>query len=387
VGIVAYLRARRAFDERRFDDCLTNLHDVPVMFRRVGAVKTLFKEATTEAFSAKLCTLYNTGQYEQFLAAIAPLGLDKAHATTNMLTQMRDTAITYLAARERQEKQERETRLAAVREEQRKYKETKDREETEKKTREAAEEEQKKTRDIENAARDRLYKAGFSFWDGSHRGLKELIKKSMNDPKSFEHVETRYTDNGDHFLVTTTFRGKNAFGGVVLNSVKAKTDLDGNVLVVLSESITNNTVGSGHKAEETATTKPVDTGYRRVEFQDSEWTVTDVKVASTIWRTETRGRPTDGKFVIVYYEVRNKTAKEARLLFSPILVDHKKREFAELDDQVLYGAKAITLEPLPASMTAKFSAIYELPSDSYIIKFRVRELRATGSTYDIDLKL
>ena len=75
----------------------------------------------------------------------------------------------------------------------------------------------------------------FSSWDGSHRGLTELIKKSMNDPKSYEHVETVYWDKGDYLLVKTTFRGKNAFGGVVPNSVTAKVDLNGNVSEIIAQ--------------------------------------------------------------------------------------------------------------------------------------------------------
>jgi hypothetical protein len=75
----------------------------------------------------------------------------------------------------------------------------------------------------------------FSAWDGSHRGLTEYIKKTMNDPDSYEHDETRYTDKGDHLIVHTKFRGKNAFGGVVRNSVIAKVDLNGNVLEIISQ--------------------------------------------------------------------------------------------------------------------------------------------------------
>lgn len=75
----------------------------------------------------------------------------------------------------------------------------------------------------------------FSAWDGSHRGLTKVIKASMNDPKSYDHVETVYWDQGDHLIVRTTFRGKNAFGGVVANWVKAKVDLDGNVLAIIEQ--------------------------------------------------------------------------------------------------------------------------------------------------------
>ena len=75
----------------------------------------------------------------------------------------------------------------------------------------------------------------FSAWDGSHRGLTKLIKKSMNDPDSYKHVETVYWDKGDHLVVKTTFRGKNAFGGVVKNWIMAKVDLNGNVIEVISQ--------------------------------------------------------------------------------------------------------------------------------------------------------
>lgn len=86
-----------------------------------------------------------------------------------------------------------------------------------------------------DAARKKRLEGGFSAWDGSHSGLTKVIKESMNDPKSYEHVDTKYWDMGDHLIVTTTFRGKNAFGGVVKNWIKAKTNLDGNVLEVIEQ--------------------------------------------------------------------------------------------------------------------------------------------------------
>lgn len=75
----------------------------------------------------------------------------------------------------------------------------------------------------------------FSAWDGSHPGLTSHIKSSMNDPKSYEHVETKYWDREKYLIVQTTFRGKNAFGGVVLQSIKATVDLSGNVLDILEQ--------------------------------------------------------------------------------------------------------------------------------------------------------
>lgn len=63
-----------------------------------------------------------------------------------------------------------------------------------------------------------------SGWDGKNRELVDLVKSGMNDPKSFEHVETRFRDNGDSLSLVMTFRGKNAFNATVTNKVSA--DLD-----------------------------------------------------------------------------------------------------------------------------------------------------------------
>lgn len=75
----------------------------------------------------------------------------------------------------------------------------------------------------------------FNPWDGSHINLTYWIKDKMNDPKSYEHVETKYIDKGDYLIVSTTFRGTNGFGGVVKNTVAAKISLDGQVLEILGQ--------------------------------------------------------------------------------------------------------------------------------------------------------
>lgn len=85
----------------------------------------------------------------------------------------------------------------------------------------------------EAQARIEAIKKQFSVWDGSHRELTRVIKDSMNDPGSYEHVNTTYRDSGDHLIVTTTFRGKNAFGAIVVNTVNAKVSLSGDVIEVL----------------------------------------------------------------------------------------------------------------------------------------------------------
>jgi hypothetical protein len=75
----------------------------------------------------------------------------------------------------------------------------------------------------------------FSAWDGSHIELTKIIKKAMNDPDSYEHVETVYWDMKDHVVVRTTYSGKNAFGGRVKNWVKAKADNNGKIIEIIEE--------------------------------------------------------------------------------------------------------------------------------------------------------
>lgn len=70
----------------------------------------------------------------------------------------------------------------------------------------------------------------FSAWDGSHPELTRIIKEQMNDPDSYQHVETRFKKIDDSTIdVYTTFRGKNKFGGVITKKVYAKVDFFGNV--------------------------------------------------------------------------------------------------------------------------------------------------------------
>ncbi len=72
----------------------------------------------------------------------------------------------------------------------------------------------------------------FSQWDGSHSKVEKYVKSSMNNPNSFDHVRTTYSDKGSYILVNMTFRGKNAFGAKVISSVTAKVDEDGNILSI-----------------------------------------------------------------------------------------------------------------------------------------------------------
>lgn len=79
-------------------------------------------------------------------------------------------------------------------------------------------------------------RSGFSYWDGSHVELTRLIKEAMNDPGSYEHVDTTYIDRGDYLVVATTFRGRNAFGALVKNSMTAHARLDGSIIAIVEQS-------------------------------------------------------------------------------------------------------------------------------------------------------
>jgi hypothetical protein len=97
-------------------------------------------------------------------------------------------------------------------------------------------EEQAKANDPKERKIARI-KAGLDKWDGAPKKLKALIKEGMNDPDSFQHDKIKVDQEGDDYLVITEhFRGKNQFGGVVRNWVRAKIDLDGNVLQVYKTS-------------------------------------------------------------------------------------------------------------------------------------------------------
>lgn len=78
--------------------------------------------------------------------------------------------------------------------------------------------------------RQEKIKSQFSAWDGSHKKLEQYIKLIMNDPDSYKHAETVYYDMGEFLTVVTTFRGKNAFGGIVKQTIRGKVSIDGELL-------------------------------------------------------------------------------------------------------------------------------------------------------------
>ena len=80
---------------------------------------------------------------------------------------------------------------------------------------------------------DKVHSA-FSGWDGAHRSLQRLVKKNLNDPDSYSHIETLYSDKGDHVYIEMKYRAKNGFGGYVVETIKAKATVSGVVTEIVS---------------------------------------------------------------------------------------------------------------------------------------------------------
>jgi uncharacterized lipoprotein YehR (DUF1307 family) len=74
-----------------------------------------------------------------------------------------------------------------------------------------------------------------SAWDGSCRAVVNFVKDNMNNPSSFEHVETRYFIRQDYAIVVMKYRGTNAFGGIVTDYVKVKVGYNCEILGVMQE--------------------------------------------------------------------------------------------------------------------------------------------------------
>lgn len=75
-----------------------------------------------------------------------------------------------------------------------------------------------------------IIKQQFNVRNGSHIQLTDFIKDNMNDPDSYEHIETKFTDKYDYIIVSTRFREANVFGAKVINEIHAHIDLRGNIL-------------------------------------------------------------------------------------------------------------------------------------------------------------
>lgn len=112
-------------------------------------------------------------------------------------------------------------------------KEVAERKEQEKIERELAEE-LKKQEEFNKNRKENIEKQ-FSAWDGSHPKLSRMIEESCRNPDSYEHIETRFRDDGTSIFVITKYRAENGFGGMTIGNVTARVDFDGNVIEIVSQ--------------------------------------------------------------------------------------------------------------------------------------------------------
>jgi hypothetical protein len=90
--------------------------------------------------------------------------------------------------------------------------------------------------DQKSKTREKQLSHAFSAWSGAHKSLERMIINAMNDPDSYEHIETRYLDHGKTLFVITQYRGRNGFGGMVKSAVRARVDaIDGDVIEIVSQ--------------------------------------------------------------------------------------------------------------------------------------------------------
>ncbi|KAB0537048.1 hypothetical protein HNQ68_003159 [Pseudochrobactrum saccharolyticum] len=71
-------------------------------------------------------------------------------------------------------------------------------------------------------AREQYIKKCFEYYHASVPNLVDYVKERLRDPSSFEHIQTKYRDDGtDNLRVRMQYRAKNGFGGTNNETVSA----------------------------------------------------------------------------------------------------------------------------------------------------------------------
>lgn len=85
---------------------------------------------------------------------------------------------------------------------------------------------------IKNIRAVKWAKKNINSWDDSNPKLERTVKDAMNDKDSFEHVSTEYSYKKDKVIAKMIYRGNNAFGAKVIESVTGEFDYDGNLISI-----------------------------------------------------------------------------------------------------------------------------------------------------------
>lgn len=72
------------------------------------------------------------------------------------------------------------------------------------------------------------FRKSLSTWDVSNPVQVELIKRNLSYPDSYKHVESKYFDFGNYYIMSTVFKAKNSFGMSKEYIIKTKYPLDEN---------------------------------------------------------------------------------------------------------------------------------------------------------------
>ena len=91
--------------------------------------------------------------------------------------------------------------------------------------------EQTKKELIEKSQRRDIIMRQFGF-NQQHRNLEREIKRMMNDPDSYEHIETNWEDKGSYILLETSIRGTNPYSAKIVKTYRAKATIDGQILEI-----------------------------------------------------------------------------------------------------------------------------------------------------------
>lgn len=76
---------------------------------------------------------------------------------------------------------------------------------------------------------------GWVLKGGTEQRVKEFVQKSMRDPSSYKAVDTECKDFGDYIILRHTFKGTNAYGGVIQNWIEVKANKDGEIISVIGQ--------------------------------------------------------------------------------------------------------------------------------------------------------
>lgn len=80
--------------------------------------------------------------------------------------------------------------------------------------------------------REEKIKAQFDLATGSHHALEYYVKKHLQVPSSYVHIDTQFSEGENSLIVITKYRSNPKFGGETEGIIKAQVSLDGHILHV-----------------------------------------------------------------------------------------------------------------------------------------------------------